>query len=165
LGHALFKSTPETFPVLFIAGDVFDSSHLQPTSPSYDPPLSSAPILSSLISLNPLHGHVAVIYVSSFFHLFDEEKQLQLARSLASLISPLPGSLIFGSHVALPVKGMRTSMNVKRSMFCHSPDSWQEMWNDQVFKKGMVDVKAKLVCFEDDQGRSTDILVWSITRV
>jgi hypothetical protein len=169
LGHELFKSSPETFPVPFIAGDIFDPSHLQPAPIIYEAPISPAPALSSLTSLTPLRGHVSAIHASAFFHLFDEGKQLQVAEALASLMSPLPGSLIFGMHVALPTKGFRTELFGRRSsMFCHSPESWREMWDGPVFKKGTVDVQARLVHVEQELNGSlqhTEFMVWSVTRI
>ena len=166
LGHDLFKSSPEKFPVPFIAGDVFDPSHLQSVPPFYEQPISAAPALSSLISLTPLHGHVSIIHASSFFHLFDEEKQLLAAQTLASLMSPLPGSLMLGTHVALPEKGMKTELfGQQSSMFCHSPNNWREMWDGQVFKKGTVNVQANLVRVEHDLPGSSHLMSWSVTRI
>jgi len=94
------------------------------------PPEASAPALSSLTTLTPLHGHVSVIHTSSFFHLFSEEKQLELARKLAGLLSPLPGSMIFGLHSRQAEKGLRTESSELRTgdyMFCHSDESWKEL--------------------------------------
>jgi len=41
------------------------------------------------------------MYASLLFHLFSEEKQLHLLRALAGLLSPEPGSMIFGLHIGL----------------------------------------------------------------
>ena len=79
--------------------------------------------------------------------LFGEEKQLHLARALAGLLSPEPGSLILGAHGGRPEKGLRVEMLRPNShgvtMFCHSPESWVEMW-ETVFEKGTVKVEATL---------------------
>ncbi|KAJ7873999.1 hypothetical protein B0H14DRAFT_2224458, partial [Mycena olivaceomarginata] len=92
IGHELFRSTPETFPVVFLPGDALDAEFLEPSTPLTAPSeiKGSPPPLSSLTSLTPLRGHVSVIHISSVFHLFSEEQQLQLARSLAELLSPSP---------------------------------------------------------------------------
>jgi len=56
-------------------------------------------------------------------------------------------------------------------MFCHSPESWKELWVDQVFEQGKVEVEvllkpidrtdfAMLVVTSD-----VFILVWSVTRL
>ena len=111
----------------FVAGDVFDPAHLETVPPFYAPPETPVPQLNTLTSLNPLRGHVSAIHASLFFHLFDEEKQLQLARKLAGLLSPEPGSVIMGAHGGRPEKGLRTEVMRPNShgitMFCHSPES------------------------------------------
>jgi hypothetical protein len=62
-------------------------------------------------------------HVSLLFHLFDEEKQLALAKQLANLLSPEPGSIISGVHGGLNTKDMKLSYS-RRQMFCHWPESW-----------------------------------------
>jgi hypothetical protein len=135
-GHELFKSTPETFPAAFIPGDVFDPSVLSLTaSPSSDP----LPPLATLKSLTPLLHRLSAIHASSFFHLFSEEQQLALAKRLAALLLPQPGSIIFGQNGASPVKGiymeprLTSSNDGGASIFRHSPESWREMWTEEVF--------------------------------
>ncbi|KAF9059545.1 hypothetical protein BDP27DRAFT_1341230, partial [Rhodocollybia butyracea] len=107
-GHDLFKSTPSTLPAIFIPGDVFDPSFISVQAPlrttsatSIGIPLKSIlqPELGTPKSLDPLRGHLSAIHSSAFFHLFNREEQLLIAKKLASLLSPLPGSIIFGSHV------------------------------------------------------------------
>ncbi|KAI0707592.1 hypothetical protein C8Q76DRAFT_799936 [Earliella scabrosa] len=176
LGHKLFRSTTETFPVPFIRGDVFNPVHLEIMPPCSSAPDQPIPRLSSLTSLNPLRGHISVIHASAFFHLFSEEKQFHLAQALAGLLSPRPGSMIIGSHGGRPHKGLRTEVNLHNShgatMFCHSPDSWVELWDGQVFEKGTVKVDVDLK--EDDRKDLSHlgysdikfyVLVWSVTRL
>ncbi|KAI0090002.1 hypothetical protein BDY19DRAFT_1056370 [Irpex rosettiformis] len=103
VGHMLFKSTSETFPVKFIAGDILQPSFFDPQAKVEDSP----PDLTTLASLTPLVGHVSAIHASSFFHLFDEEHQLKLAHLVNALLSPEPGSIAFGAHGGLPEKGLR----------------------------------------------------------
>lgn len=122
------------------------------------------PVLRSLISLNPLRGHVSVIYAAALFHLFNEEKQLWLARSLAGLLSFEPGSIIFGYQAGKPVKGP----SGYGSMFFHSPDSWKELWDGEVFEKGKVEVDVFLKPIEplmvETFGRG-DWIIWAVTRL
>ncbi|KAH9846619.1 hypothetical protein C2E23DRAFT_570651 [Lenzites betulinus] len=180
LGHKLFKSTQESFPVPFIPGDVFDPKHIETVPPFYSPPDTPRPELSTLTSLNPLRGHVSAIHASAFFHLFDEERQLKVAHTLAGLLSPEPGSMIIGAHGGLPTKGLRQEMGVVLNlgrvfpMFCHGPESWTELWDGQVFKKGTVKVEAALRVTERkdyaamsgiDPGTKFYLLVWSVTRL
>ncbi len=170
-GHELFKTSPETYPAAFLAGDILDSSIIAPRDPFYTTPDASRPSLLVLSSLTPLQGHVSAIHASAFFHLFEEETQLQIARRLATLLSPAPGSVIFGSHGALPTKGQRHEhmSGMTTTMFCHSPQSWQELWDGQVFAKGTVRVEVDLQMSNrsDLALKETPFywLVWSITRI
>jgi hypothetical protein len=94
-------------------------------------------------TLTELRGHISVIHASALFHLFGEEKQFELGKRLAALLDPRPGSIIFGSHGAMPVKGQSQSFFLK--MFCHSPESWTQMWEEQIFEKGQVKVNTVLM--------------------
>lgn len=173
LGHQLFKTTPEQFPAHFVPGDALNQDFLKTTPPFYAPPETPVPSLSTLTTLSPLLGHVSAIHASSFFHLFDESQQMQLAHALAGLLSPAPGSLIFGEHSGRPQKGYRTEGLLRRngqSQFCHSPESWVELW-DSGFKKGTVKTEARLVEIERNdlldakEGTRFYILMWSVTRL
>ncbi|KAI9059638.1 hypothetical protein FKP32DRAFT_1596194 [Trametes sanguinea] len=180
LGHKLFKTTQETFPVPFIPGDAFDPAHLEPVSPFYSPPDTPRPQLETLTSLNPLRGYVSAIHASAFFHLFDEDQQFKLAQALAGLLSPEPGSMLLGAHGGRQDKGYRTETGARPrahgggSMFCHSPESWTELWDGQIFKKGTVRVEAFLQETQRDDlknvpgvapGAKFYLLVWSVTRL
>ncbi|KAA1474374.1 hypothetical protein DENSPDRAFT_326522 [Dentipellis sp. KUC8613] len=175
LGHKLFNSTPESFPVPFIAGDAFNPAHLEIVPPFTlkAPPTTPRPDLKTLTSLNPLRGHVAAIHASSFFHLFDEEQQFKLAQATAGLLSPEPGSMIFGMHGSRPTKGFRISSGSGHTMFCHGPDSWRELWDGEIFEKGTVRVETKLVEVPDEADFKETIvpdgkrywLGWSVTRL
>jgi hypothetical protein len=136
--------------------------------PSHPTPLD----LRHLKSLNPLQGHVTAIHASSFFHLFDEPKQLDLAQRVATLLSPEAGSVIFGAHNGLPVKGYRPNpLNVPGyNQFCHSPETWRSLWDGQVFKAGSVRVEIELL--EDERkdlvapdGIIYYLMKWSVTRL
>ena len=128
------------------------------------------PDLRSLTSLNPLRGRVFAIHASSFFHLFGQEKQLYVAHALAGLLSPEPGSVIFGLQVGNPGPEKGFVAHSEHRMFCHSPESWTQLWDGLVFKKGVVNVQAKLVQVERkdeldmSETRTVTILVWSVTR-
>ncbi|KAH9481459.1 Methyltransferase ausD [Psilocybe cubensis] len=143
-GHELFKSTPASFPVAFIAGDVFDSSMLDMESDTQADPDSIRP-LRNLTSLSPLKHKVSAIHVSALFHLFDEDHQRDLAHRLASLLLLEKGSIIFGQHGAQPEMGTRleivrmdgTDSEIgQHTMFCHSPESWKKLWEEDIFGPG-----------------------------
>ncbi len=139
-----------------------------------NPPSGSAPDLRSPSSLNPLQGRVSAIHASVIFHLFGEEKQLHLARTVAGQLSPEPGSMIFGLQIGAPEKeGFEPStMCGDHRMWCHSPESWTELWDGLIFEKGVVKVQTKLVHSERrniqpdaPQNAMTTLLVWSVTRL
>jgi hypothetical protein len=178
-GHQLFKSTPETFPATFIPGDVFDPAFISQRGPFLsmaDVKGTVTPPLNTLSSLIPLQGKISAIYMSSFFHMFPEDRQLQLAKFVSSLLSPEKGSIIFGQHLGMPVNGLKddTSLN-KVKGFCHSPESWMEMWAEDVFggkdKDGndTVKVETELISaakiglnYSEDDAL---FLRWSVTRL
>ena len=171
LGHKLFRTTPQAYPVKFLAGDVFDDAHLSPTA--LVPP-GPPPSVASVSTLTELRGHISVILACSFFHLFDEKKQLELGERLAALLDPRPGSIILGSHCATPVKGHRHG--VFRRMFCHSPESWTQMWEEQIFNKGQIKVKTIFrevdlsthplgKIYPAEEGAKFGFLFWSVERV
>ncbi|KAJ3710936.1 hypothetical protein C8R42DRAFT_596483 [Lentinula raphanica] len=145
LGHELFRSDDNSFPAAFIQGDIFDKSFLDPTAlpPKETHAETNIPPLKSLTSLNPLRGYLSACYCGNLFHLFDEDAQRQLAKALAGLLSPEPGSMIFGAHLALAKKGMMKTTGIDGFMFCHSPDSWKELWQS-IFGKDAVEVTAEL---------------------
>ena len=166
MGHALFNTTPATYPISFVPGDAFDPNMLRIVPPFDEAPSTEKPDLSTLTSLNPLAGRCAVIYASNFFHLFSEENQLHLARALAGLLSPLPGSMICGEHAGNRQKGVVHGELANRTfdMFQHSPESWSTMW-DEVFAKGKVKVDTKLDLVDLPTEMEYYRLQWSVVRL
>jgi hypothetical protein len=57
------------------------------------------------------------------------------------LLDPRPGS-IFDSHAGIPKKGQP---NENYPMFCHSQESWSEMWEEQIFERDRVKVNTVLM--------------------
>ncbi|KAF7316915.1 hypothetical protein HMN09_00425600 [Mycena chlorophos] len=166
LGHELFKSTPQSFPVTFLAGDIFDDDFLRLAPPLTPEPTDLAAPLPSISSLNDLRGRVSVVHSASLFHLFAEAKQLELARKLAGLLSTSHGSIIFGCHAALPTKGF-TEASKGKYIFCHSPETWRAMWEDEVFDKGSVEVRTTLRYVGKVLNENTDfyMMFWSVKRI
>lgn len=171
----MFKSTPESFPVKFLAGDAFDLSFLASGSIVTEGSGNEPPVdVAALTSLNPLRGKLSGIHASSFFHLFPEEQQIEVAHKLGSLLSPEPGSVIFGAHHGVPNNGLRTEtlwLNAKFQMYCMSPEGWVKLW-EGVFGKGKVEVKAFLKEFirRDTEyitntGYTLYNLYWSVKRL
>ncbi|KAI0066436.1 hypothetical protein BV25DRAFT_1878320 [Artomyces pyxidatus] len=154
--------------------DAFSPSHLAIVKPSTEVSTTPAPALNTLTSLNPLHGHVSAIHASALFHLFDDQYQLRLARALAGLLFPEPGSMIFGRHAGLPHAGWVIPGKIIKDMYCHSQKSWEELWNEQIFGKGTVKVETELTeagefevsrCLQPPPGVKFYWLTWSVTRL
>ena len=171
IGHKMFKDTPESFPVTFVPGDAFDDAFLAPAPIAPQPPTEPLPDFATLTTFTPLQGRISAIHAGYLFHLFDEERQLELAKRVASLLSPEPGSFILGAHGGRPQKGARTEAmrpNAGGSaMFCHSPESWEELWTKDVFGPGQVKVDVQLVTVERPEFPDTKMyfLEWSVTRL
>jgi len=172
LGHKLFRSTPETFSVPFVGGDAMDPANLDVVPPftKATAPKAPVPALKTLTSLNPLRGHVSAIHASSLYHLFSEDGQLHLSRAIAGLLSPEPGSMIFGLHIGLPEKGMRSALR-SDPIFGHSDDSWKELWDGEVFEKGTTRVESRLIELPRENladlspADAVHMLLWSVTRL
>lgn len=78
--------------------------------------------------------------------------------------------MIFGAHGGSPEKGFRseTTANAKVEMFCHSAESWKEIWDGKVFKKGTVRVDAWVKQVERvgmNPSAKYFLLVWGVTRL
>lgn len=59
--------------------------------------------------------------------------------------------------------------NTGAHMFCHSPDSWKEMWG-KVFKAGTINVEAELVQLprpdlDSIPGTEFFVIRWSVVRL
>jgi hypothetical protein len=81
--------------------------------------------------------------------------------------------MIFGVQLGAPEKGFQPSlMGRNHPLWCHSPESWTELWDGLIFEKGVVKVQAKLVRWERRylqpdvaQNPTANILAWSVTRL
>ena len=179
LGHRLFRTTPETYPVPFVQGDVFNSYFIKPAPPCYETPSTPRPDLKSLPemkSLTPLQGHVSAISVSLFFHLFPKDGQIHAAKALASLLSPVRGSMIFGTHVSTnDGTSKEFPFTADKTIYGFGVEDWKRLWNGEVFKEGSVRVEAELQrinmskvytdSFSQNALDGHQALVWCITRL
>lgn len=166
IGHKFFRSEPTNLPVKFLQGDLLDPAFV-----------GSDQSNTTDTTLSAYRGRISFIHASSFFHLFTEEEQLVLARTLASLLSSEPGSMILGAHNGRPVKGLRAEAPppspgyLGDQMFCHSPESWETLWTEDVFPGQDVRVEARLVEKKReandvlDPGVSVHWMQWCITRL
>ncbi|KAF7297615.1 hypothetical protein MKEN_01384500 [Mycena kentingensis (nom. inval.)] len=166
VSQKLYANPPTPFKGAFLAGDVNDPEFLSILPQLESPPTEPAPALKSLTSLNPLHGHVSAIHTGSFFHLFNFEVQLEVARKFAGILSPRPGSIIFGCHGSFPTKGIVRASGTNK-MYCHSVESWTEMWEGVFSGKDKVEIKAWMTNSGKVLNPETDfwMLYWSVKRL
>lgn len=175
ISHKFFRTTPETYPVAFLQGDIFDTSFLS-HDPLSTPPSAPTPPLQSLRSLTPLRLQISIIHTGLFFHLFPRPQQTELARLLLNLLSPRSGSMILGRQLGLPdeeerMDGVIITQGGRRT-FPSSPTSWRNMWNGKegVFAEGEVEFQSDLIKMPGATRWDVDPmglywLVWSIERV
>ena len=166
----------------FVQGDIFDKSFITPAPPYYAQPETLRPDLMSLPamkSLTPLQGHVSAIHASLFFHLFQRDDQVYAARALASLLSPIPGSIIFGRHVSTDdgtSKDLPFNYDGTQFFYGFNVEDWKRLWNGEVFKEGNVHVEAELhpvvrsrldadTLSRDSANGPRKALVWCVTRL
>lgn len=149
IGHKLYKTTPETFPLAFFEGDIFQAEFTtnidsESTTNVVDP-VANAPIpdLHTLKNIGQLRNKISVINTSAFFHLFDHDKQRELAHILSNLLSPQPGSIILGSQGGALTSTVLPS-HISGVIGLHSPETWKELWTgtDGPFKPDDVEVRA-----------------------
>ncbi|QRV73733.1 hypothetical protein RhiJN_01747 [Ceratobasidium sp. AG-Ba] len=125
LGFELFNDDSSKCPISFVHGDILASEMLDSSKDKTD----TQPDLANLHSLNELLGRVSIIHAAAFFHLFSEENQRRIAGGCISLLSRLAGTMVFGSHIGASKPGeYQNSRGTGRSMFCHSPQSWEDLW-------------------------------------
>ncbi|KIK68597.1 hypothetical protein GYMLUDRAFT_153601 [Collybiopsis luxurians FD-317 M1] len=165
VGHELFRSTPDSFPASFIGGDLFDDVILTPLKANDPQNLDLQSVkLHDLKSLTPLQYRVSAIYACNFFHLFNAEKQFELAKRLASLLLPSSGSVIFGSHGVFP--SQRLSVQPGGPSF-HTAESFADMWK-QVFDPDTVEISWKIKSRPQRKFSALgrwDIIWWSVVYV
>jgi len=125
-GHSLYRDGPDTkspTPIKFFADDVFTLPLRSETNS-----ITS----TGSFGLKDLIGKIDILYAGALFHLFDEEKQVDLARRLITLINVDDGvneeTIIFGRHRGSPT-GEKGIMQMEfGKTFCHSASSWKELW-------------------------------------
>jgi len=113
--------------------------------------------------LNDLHGKLTAIHASSIFHLFSAEQQASLVRAVAALLSPEEGSIVFGSHAALPKQGVVRDevFGMIVEVYCHDPESWNKLWEDA----GPFKTETFLTEVVRPDGETAWMMAWSATRI
>ncbi|RPD58758.1 hypothetical protein L227DRAFT_176047 [Lentinus tigrinus ALCF2SS1-6] len=168
VGEQLFGATQEIGRVPFLSGNFLNPYFLEAVWPFYTQSYAPSPTLSTLTSLNALHGQVSVVSTCFVFDQLNASQQLQLARGIAGLLSAESGSMVIGVHRVSPPSGSSAESHRDDSggMFYHSPESWSDLWDGQLFQKGTVKVETILV-ESQELGMSGDgqVMEWTIVRL
>ncbi|GFN13718.1 hypothetical protein ABZX51_006777 [Aspergillus tubingensis] len=106
LGYDLFADR-DTLACQFITGDIFDSS-------------------SELF--RRLSEKVDIINAASFFHLFDWDTQVKLAKQVIKLLRPKAGSMVVGRHVGDYNSREVWANELDSKIWRHNLDSWRRLW-------------------------------------
>lgn len=114
LGYDLFRDRG-SLRSKFIPADIFDD----------DSPL------------NELDGKVDIIGASSFFHLFDYEKQKTVARRIVKLMKPQTGSLVVGKQVGSRQPHEAPGRPHMGTRYQHNVASWRKFWNEIGEEEGL----------------------------
>jgi hypothetical protein len=80
-------------------------------------------------ALKKVEGQIDVVYTSSFFHLFDWDQQVTVAKRVVKMLKPQPGSMLFGRHTANLVAKHYPSRHLPESNpYRHNEESWGNLW-------------------------------------
>lgn len=118
MGYELFADR-DTLSCEFITSDIFDDS-------------------SELFQR--LGEKVDMINAASFFHLFDWDTQVKLAKQVMKLMKPKPGSIVVGRHVGDYNAGELEAKELGSNIWRHDLDSWRRLW-EQVGRETGTDWK------------------------
>lgn len=111
LGYELFRDQ-ETFKGKFLVANLLDDA-----------------ALSGVIG--EVRGKFDIIYAASFLHLFNYAEQLLLAKRIALMLKPVPGSVVLGRQRGnIKAGGYEHRTNEKGTMFRHNEDSFTRMWEE-----------------------------------
>lgn len=118
-----------------------------------------------------------IILISSFFHLFDHDKQKDMARRIIRLLKDeAHGTMIVGHQIGAEVPGW----SVGTKMWRHNAESWRTLWNEVGSETGTewkVDVNMKHLpmSVSDEEGgtfffrtlreRGERLMVYTMERV
>jgi hypothetical protein len=162
LGYKQYEDRA-TCDINFVAGDICHDDLLQSIGRLAR---SCSDILIGPVPDDLVKSNVRCISAFSFFHLFDEVGQTELARKLGSLLSRKPGSSIYGAHRGRATAGRAEKTRIG-DIYCHSPSSWTSLWQEHVFPESsgtsvQVDVDWRDGPEDQDLDR---VMVWSVTIV
>lgn len=105
IGYDIFLDK-STLKSKFIEADVFDAGS----------------------GLKELDGKLNIVHAASFFHLFDWDGQVAVAKRIGQLLKDEPGVMVFGRQGGMPEAGTIDHIQNGKSSYWHNPESWAKMW-------------------------------------
>ncbi|KAI0084992.1 hypothetical protein BDY19DRAFT_469249 [Irpex rosettiformis] len=117
-GYRLYDDA-STCQIHFLSSDAFSVPYPAPPSGP-----STVEDLSEVTEISQLQGKVTHLYAGFFFHMFNEEKQCNLALRFGVLMKREPGTILYGRQIGSYEAGFVDALQ----MFAHSPESWKKMW-------------------------------------
>ncbi|KAF1849497.1 uncharacterized protein K460DRAFT_385292 [Cucurbitaria berberidis CBS 394.84] len=132
-----------------------------------------ADILDADSDLKQLDGNMNVIYASSFFHLFDLDTQVKVAKRIIQLLKPASGSLVFGRQGGKAEPGTFEHLKKELTSYWHNAESWTKLWK-QVSEETGTEWKIDAVLGEEDLSKKmktnlvpggTRFLAFTVRRV
>ena len=122
MGYDLFLDK-ETLRTKFIAGDVFDPD----------------------ASIGQLDGKIDIINAAAFFHLFNWDGQVKIAKRFVSLLNSEAGVLVIGRQVGNVEAGEYSDRGLSdKTRYKHNDESFRRMWKlvgDETGTNWRVDVR------------------------
>jgi len=81
--------------------------------------------------LTTLGGGVDMLYAAAFFHLFNWDQQIELAKNVIKLMKPIQGSVLLGRQLGSASPGEYP--HLKRdgtTTYWHDVSSWEKLWKE-----------------------------------
>lgn len=110
LGYDLFQDR-DSFPGRFVAGDLLDDA---PTNP-----------------ISSLAGSADFIFIASFLHLWNWDKQVQACVRLVRLLKDQPGTMVVGRQIGSPEPGEHLfPVDPSILAFSHDGATFTKLWEE-----------------------------------
>lgn len=92
----------------------------------------TADILDANSPLSQLNGQLGIVYTGSFFHLFNYDQQVTIAKRVVELLDPVKGSMLIGRQAGSEQAGASTieSPGVEQAPYRHNVESWKAFWKE-----------------------------------
>lgn len=81
-------------------------------------------------SFQVIYGRIDIIYAGSFFHLFDWDDQLKVAKRAVEILRPQKGSMVVGRQVGSLEPGEQPRRSGTGMRYMHDEASMTRFWNE-----------------------------------